>query len=215
MQVVFGTAHDKAYAELASITYPSVENYCRKHGYALLYDNDVQETHKDACKIALYQEAYQTGNFGVDDVFCWIDTDAIITNSERRIESIVYEHMPRYVHYLIGCDVNGLNTGVFIARFSPEASLFMTVATAISATSGWADQEGLIQTAVKHPHKAIYKEIPGKVFNCNDYDAKGWNFGEYGNYVNRWEPGDFVLHLAGIEEPLRSHLLHHYLSLAV
>ncbi len=215
MKVVIGTAHDKNYASLAAITYPSVERYAKKHGYSLLYDDDVTETHKDACKIALYNEALSTGQFGADDVFVWVDTDALIMNSDVRIEQIVYGHMPRSVHYLIGCDVNGLNSGVFIARFSPEAHLFLTVATSMSAAMGWADQEGIIQTAVKEPHKSIYKEIPGKVFNANLYKLKGWDhFGEYGNYVNRYEDGDFILHLAGVGEPERSQLLSFYAELA-
>lgn len=214
MRVCFGTAHDRNYAPLAAITFPSVERYCRKHGYSLLYNADIQGEHKDACKIMLYQEALATGNFGPEDVFCWVDTDAVICNSDIRIEQIVYWLMPRSIHYLIGTDVNGLNSGFFIARFTPEANLFMTVATAISAASGWADQEGLIQTAVKEPHRSIYREVPGKIFNCNLYEEKGWDYGEYGNYINRYEPGDFVLHCAGIEEPRRSELLRQYAAMA-
>ena len=207
------TAHDKQYQALAYITRPSLERYCEKHGYDLLYDPKRED--KDACKVALFQEAFATERYSVDDVFVWVDTDALIMNSERKIETIVYEHMPRGVHYLIGTDINGLNSGVFIARFSEEAFVFMSVATAISTAMGWADQEGLIQTAVKEPHRSIYREVPGKVFNCNLYDVKGWNFGEYGNYVNRYERGDFILHLAGVEPATRDRLLSLYAEQAI
>lgn len=206
------TGHDAGYAALASITFPLVERYCAKHGYDRMYDPN--RTDKDACKVAMFQEAYSTGRYGPDDVWCWIDTDAAIMCSDKKIEDIVHWMMPRSIHYLIGVDVNGLNTGFFIARFSPEAELFMRVATNVSVGSGWADQEGLIQTAVKSPHKEIYREVPGKVFNCNLYELKGWNFGEYGNYVNRYEPGDFVLHLAGVEEPTRTNTLREYAAKA-
>lgn len=206
------TAHGPEYAELAAITYPSVERYCRKHGYGLAYDPN--RTDKDACKVALYQGLYAKRQFNPDDVFVWIDTDALIMNSDVRLDHIVHWMMPRSVHYLIGTDVNGLNSGVFIARFSPEAHLFMTVANSISLASGWADQEGLIQTAIKSPHKEIYREVPGKVFNCNDYSLKGWNFGEYGNYVNQYVPGDFIIHLAGVEEPTRTNALREYAKIA-
>lgn len=215
MNVVLCTAHDAQYASLAAITFPTVKRYCEKHGYGLIYDAAVGPTRKDACKIDLYNAAYNDGRFGPNDVFAWIDTDAIIANSNIRIDHIVRWMMPRSTHYLIGVDLNGLNTGFFIARFSEEARTFMTVAAAISSASGWADQEGLIQTAVKSPHKEIYKEVPGKVFNCNLYAEKGWEWtGEAGNYINRYEPGDFVLHAAGIEEPRRSELLRHYASVA-
>lgn len=207
------TAHGPEYADLAAITYPSVERYCKKHSYALAYDPN--RTDKDACKVALYQALYATAQFSPDDVFCWIDTDALIMNSDIRVDHIVHWLMPRSVHYLIGTDINGLNSGFFIARFSPEAHLFMTVATNVSVASGWADQEGLIQTAIKSPHKEIYREVPGKVFNCNDYGLKGWHFGEYGNYVNQYEPGDFIIHLAGVEEPTRTNALREYAAIAL
>lgn len=208
MKVVVCTAHGSEYDALAAITRPSVQNYCAKHGYAFLYDPN--RTDKDACKIALYKFAVATGRYDPDDVFVWIDTDALVMNSERRIESIVYEHMPRDAHYLIGCDPNGINSGVFIARFSPEALLFMTVASNLSVPAGWADQMGLAQISLMEPHRRIYREIPGKVLNCNDYALKGWIFGEYGRYINEYEPGDFVLHLAGVEEPTRSNALREY-----
>jgi len=218
VKVVICTAHGPEYADLAAITLPTLKHYCEKHGYYFFYDGN--RTDKDACKVAMFQQAFSavlptpTERLGPDDVFVWVDTDAAILNSDIRIEQIVYALMPRSVHYLIGVDVNGLNSGVFIARFSPEASLFMTVATSISVASGWADQEGLVQTAIKSPHKEIYRECPGKVFNCNDYALKGWNFGEYGNYVNRYEPGDFILHLAGVEEPTRTNKLREYVAMA-
>lgn len=202
------TGHGPEYQELADVTRPSVERYCEKRGYDFLYDPT--RIDKDACKVALYDEAYRTGRYSPDDVFCWIDTDALVMNSEIRVEHIVYWLMPRSVDYLIGTDVNGLNSGFFIARFSPEAYLFLTVASATSTAMGWADQEGLIQTAVKEPHKSIYREVPGKVFNGNLYPEKGWNYGEYGNYVNAYEPGDFVLHLAGFEPNARMRLLREY-----
>lgn len=210
MKVVMCTGHGPEYQELADITRPALERYCSRWGYHFLYDP--KRTDFDACKVALFLNAFRSGYYGRDDVFVWNDSDAVILNSDRRIESIVYEHMPSSVHYLIGTDPNGLNSGVFIARFSPEAACFMQVATSISVAMGWADQEALIQTAVKFPHKAIYKEIPGKVFNCNLYEIRGWDkaFGEYGYYINRYEPGDFILHLAGTEEPTRSNLLKEY-----
>lgn len=208
MKIILCTAHGPEYTALAQITRPSLQRYASRHGYGLAYDS--KRTDKDACKVAMFQSLFATGEFCSDDVFVWVDTDAVIMNSEVKIEHIVYWLMPRSVHYLIGTDPNGLNSGVFIARFSPEANLFMTVATAMSVVSGWADQEGLIQTAVKTPHKEIYREVPGKVFNCNLYGLKGWDFGEFGNYVNQYEDGDFILHLAGVEEPRRSETLREY-----
>jgi hypothetical protein len=215
VKVVIATAHDAAYKSLAAITRPSWENLCSKHDYGFYYDPHIPEAEKDACKARIFADIYVTGEYGPNDVYCWADTDALCMNSNRRIESIVYEHMPKSVHYLIGTDPNGLNSGFFIARFSAEAALFIRVAYATSVISGWADQEGLIQTALKEPHRSIYKEIPGKVFNCNLYPVKGWDLGEYGKYINEYEDGDFCLHLAGVEPVTRDRLLREYAAKAV
>lgn len=212
MKVCIATGHDPNYKELAAITLPSWKNYCKKHGYYLLYDGEGND--KDSCKFRLYRQAYASGEFTADDVFAWADTDALCMNSERKIESIVYEHMPRWAHFLIGTDPNGLNSGFYIARFTPEALVYLSVCSAIGETSGYGDQEPQIQTSIKQPHKDIYKEVPGRVFNSTLYPLKGWNFGEYGKYINEYEEGDFVLHLAGVDEPARSNVLREYAAKA-
>ena len=213
MKVCIATGHDPNYKDLAAITLPTIKAYAKKHGYFLSYDGEGDD--KDACKVRLFNEEMARGIFTSDDVFVWFDTDAIVMNSERRIESIVYEHMPRYIHLLVGVDPNEINSGVYIARFSAEASLLLNVSTALGASSGWGDQFSIKHTTLDEPHHPHYKQIPGKVFNCNDYAAKGWEgLGEYGYYINRYEPGDFVIHLAGINEPERSRLLRDYAAKA-
>ena len=72
----------------------------------------------------------------------------------------------------------------------------------------------MIQTALKSPHKEIYKEIPGKVWNSNLYEIHGWHDAD-GNYVNRYEDGDFILHCAGMPNNLRMKILREYALRAV
>ena len=212
MRVCLATGHDPNYAALAAITLPTIRAYAKKHGYFLSYDGE--RTDKDACKVALFNEAMASGQFCADDVYAWFDTDACVMNSERRIESIVYEHMPRGIHMLIGYDVNEINSGVYIARFTTEASLLLNVSSALGSSSGWGDQFSIKHTTLEDPHRSVYKTVPGKVFNCNLYTEKGWALGEHGRYINEYEEGDFVLHLAGIEEPRRSELLREYVAKA-
>ena len=212
MRVCLATGHDPNYKDLAAITLPTIQAYAKRHKYFLSYDGEGDD--KDACKVRLFNEAMQSGEFSADDVYVWFDTDAIVMNRERRVESIVYEHMPRGVHMLIGYDVNEINSGVYFARFTTEASLLLNVSTALGASSGWGDQFSLKHTTLEDPHRSIYKTVPGKVFNCNLYEEKGWRLGEYGRYINDYEEGDFVLHLAGIEEPQRSKLLREYAAKA-
>lgn len=201
-------AYDPRYAELAEITVPTWQRYCEKHGYHFYLDGNRSESEGDFCKIAMYNELLP--KYGSDDVFVWVDADTLVMNDAVRLDHIVYAHMPRSVHFLIGSDPNGMNAGVYFARFTPEGYRFLEASRIASKSMGWADQVGLIQTAIKHPYREYVKEIPGKVFNCMLYDVMGWPSAG-GNYVNMYEPGDFVLHFAGLPQTMRVELAQQYL----
>lgn len=203
MNVVVAMAYDPRYAELASITVPTIQAYCKKWGYHFHLDGNRDKTEGDFCKIAMYQDLIS--QYGPDDVFVWLDADLLIMNSEIRLDHIIYHHMPRSIHYLIGSDPNGMNTGVFFARFTPEAYRFLEAARISSKSMGWADIPGAQQTMLKHPYKDYCKEVPGKVFNCFLYEVMGWPTA-YGSYANMYEPGDFIVHFAGLPQDMRIEL---------
>lgn len=195
MIVCVAMAHDIGYSELASITVPTWQRYCAKWGYHFHYDAQRPKEECDFAKVAMYQQLY--ASYGREDVFVWADSDALIMNSAIRLDHIVYAHMPKSCHFLIGQDMNGLNSGVYFARFTPQGRNFLRVAMIASKSMGWADQEGLIQKSLTGQHRSGYKEVPGKIFNAMLYDRLGWD-DEDGNYLNKYEHGDLVLHFAGL-----------------
>lgn len=207
MNIVVAVAYSPDYAELAGITVPTIQRYCQKWGYHFYLDGNRDKTEGDFMKIARYKELLP--NYGPDDVFVWMDCDLLIMNPEIRLDHIVYHHMPKSVHVLFGSDPNGLNSGVFFARFTPEGYHYLNAAYVASKSMGWSDQPGMIQAALKHPYREYVKEVPGKIFNAMLYDVMGWPEAG-GNYANRYEDGDFILHFAGLPQPMRLELAKKY-----
>ena len=208
--IVVATAHDAGYTDLAAITLPSVKRYCERHGYRLYYEPDIDPIEKDACKARIFLALYETGKFDGDDVFMWIDTDALIMNSENRARSLCRPKKP----FSWGYDYNGPNSGVWFARFTSHAAHYVKVYSLTARAMGWGDQEAMIQKMLVPPFSLFVRCVAGKVFNAYPYDQHGIADWAHKDGVNNYEPGDFILHAAGIEEPRRSELLRHYASLA-
>jgi len=130
VRVVVGTAHDEKYDELAAITFPTVQRYADKHGYTLSYNPRIDPVDADACKAKMFLSLYATGQYAADDVFMWIDTDALVMNSDKPITPIT-------AHFLWGYDYNGPNSGVWFARFSSQAAHYVNVYAVTAHAMGW------------------------------------------------------------------------------
>jgi hypothetical protein len=214
MKVVVATAFDRGYAEMAEITLPSLKAYCEKHGYELWIDDDIPPTEKDACKARIYQELKASGNYGKYDLFMWIDTDALVMNSEIDVPALWAAWANGSRHFLWAYDFNGPNSGVWIARFSDEAAHFIRVYAATAAAMGWGDNEAMNQKSLQPPFDLWVRCIPGKAMNAYPYAEHGLTGWSHRNEVNSYEPGDWILHAAGIESKRRLELLREYARLA-
>lgn len=200
-------AHSPNYAPLAELTVPTVRAWCEKHGYDLVYVPDADPQRGDRIKIELYQQLYMQAQH---DTFVWIDTDAAISNSEVRIEKFVEWHdIDEKAHVIFGADPAGLNSGFFVARFSPEAFAYLSESQKRSAEMGWADQVGMIQMALLHPYSKWVKVTDGKY--CNAYPMEHYPGWQLYPDINQWEEGCFVLHLPGMSMERRIAVLQDYL----
>lgn len=205
-RVVVAMAHTSDYMPLAALTVPTVKRYCEKHGYGFYYHpawEQVVPNDGDRCKIRIYKELYEEKKF---DVFVWIDSDAIITNSDVSINALLQKFLDRGWlteddHFVWGYDISGPNTGVYIARFTWQAHCFLQASFARGVEMGWGDNTAMIQVSLNPPHNKIVKAVPGRYMNAYLYDIYGW--GEYKD-VGDWEAArdageDFILHLPGLE----------------
>lgn len=197
---------------MAAITLPSVQRYCERHRYALMYDPNVPEQEKDACKARLFLTAYHSGKFTVDDIALWLDTDALVMNSAICMPTLNEKEFSGR-HFLWSYDWNGPNSGVWIARFSSKAAHFIQTYDYLAKAMGWGDQWGMNETMLLPPFRDWVDCVPGKWMNCNLYDVHGMGDWPHKNEINNYEEGDWILHLAGIEYSKRMELLRHYAKL--
>lgn len=211
MSVVVAMACDRAFNELAKISFPNVAAYCKKHEYTFIYDDNIDPTEGDSCKIRIFRQLYATGLYTGDDIFCWIDTDALIMDSTWYILPIIEEHLGQR-HVLYGSDFNGLNTGVWFARFTSHADHFLKVAQQTSWSMGWADQIGILQTWLQPLFRDWISFVPGKKFNAMPYELYGCADWAHKNEINNYEKGDWICHFAGIEHQTRLDLMRQYVA---
>ncbi len=212
MKIVVAMACDEAFAELFRVSYPLVQRYCEKHNYIFVADNHLDKTEGDSAKIRLFRLLYATGLYSGDDIFCWIDTDALVMNSNWSIEDIVSIEglLDNGVHVLYGSDFNGLNTGVWFARFTSHADHFLRTAQQASWSMGWSDQPGILQTWLQPIFTPWVKIVPGKRFNAMPYELFGNDGWAHKNAINNYESGDWICHFAGIEHQTRLELMRQY-----
>ena len=141
-RVVIAQAHTSDYQALASLTCPTVRRYAEKHSYAYFYHPAWEERFPadgDRCKIRIYEELYETNAF---DVFVWIDSDAMITNSDVSIDGLLsrFMHLGYLTeddHFVWGYDASCENTGVYIARMTPQAHAFLHASFCRGVEMGW------------------------------------------------------------------------------
>jgi len=202
------------YQELADVTRPSLERYARKNGYAFYYENDIDPREKDAAKARIFLAQYESGNFGSDDLCLWADNDAVLMRSDIRLEDVWAEHFAG-AHFGWSYDWNGPNSGVWLARFTSHAAHFVRTYDYLARAMGWGDNWAMNQTMLLPPFRDWVRCIPGKSMNCNLYELHGLQNMAHKNEINNYEPGDFILHLAGVEATTRLAVLREYARLAV
>jgi len=212
VRVVIGTAHDEKYDELAAITYPTVKHYAEKHDYELAYNPRIDPVDADACKAKMFLSLYATGQYAADDVFMWIDTDALVMNSNLALAD---DFFSQYTHFVWGYDYNGPNSGVWFARFTSQAAHYVQVYDNTAQSMGWGDQEAMVQKMLVPPFSRWVSVVAGKRFNCYPYEYHGRADWAHKNEINNYEPGDFILHAAGMESEMRLRVLREYAALAV
>ena len=201
MRVAVVTAGSPDYEELSAVTSPSKVRYAQKHGYDFFKFQVTKET-GDLCK---YQAYCQLAKEGKHDIFFWIDMDALIMNSEVKVEELVTLEMGKRNHFMWGYDHAGPNSGVYLCRFTPEGRHFMDRSYATMRENGLADETAMEMTMLTPPFGEWVRVVPGRLLNAYDYDFY-WG-GKYGldheRSINRYDPGCFILHMPGYSNYVR------------
>lgn len=69
------------------------------------------------------------------------------------------------------------------------------------------DNWAMNQTMLLPPFRDWVQCVPGKRMNSNLYELHGLQDMQHKRLINAYEPGDWIVHLAGLETELRMRIL--------
>jgi hypothetical protein len=189
-----------AHKQLADHTWPNKVAYAEKHGYLSFAKIDgwnIKPIHFEKITHMLYVMAEHPD---VDWVW-WLDNDAVITNPDIELESIVD---PDY-HIIITTDIASINAGSFIVRNSIQGrdwlQFILDKGLEHYRDNRWPEQQPMTDFYVTF--KDIIKIVPQRTMNSYNYDIYGVDPTDLLGTNGQWQPGDFVMHMPAIPNAAR------------
>lgn len=189
----------------ATISRPNHEAYAAKHGYR--YQHETFTEGGSWTKPRAIAKAMEDYSFPW--VF-WIDADAIITNMEK-----YFFHEDIDPGITMGTDINGPNAGVMMLQNTPMVRQLLwavnhtgpwafpeptTQGRNMGVPNHWQDQSAFRFFALLPPYRELFKFAEQRVMNS--YLNELYDDGRP-KEMGQWQPGDFVLHLPGIDDQKR------------
>ena len=181
------TYHAANFQDLADLTVPSKEAYCKLQGYDLhvVVDEEFARWRSLEIVSGLLSQGY--------DAVLYIDCDAIITSPHMRIEDLIL-----FGEFLLTSDLYGLNMGVFCAQRTEGATklLYAMMTEGANLTRGhfWCEQEAVMRFARFAPYDRVVKILPQRIMNSYsniEHNRPPW-------IDSNWQPGDFILHMPAL-----------------
>jgi hypothetical protein len=168
---------------MTDISFKNHAFYAKKHDYNYVsyYDSLVDFKYVTWNKVFAISDLISSFEY-----ICWIDADAIFTNMDTTLESIIEQNPQKHLH--VCDDIGGwrLNTGVMIwenCEWSTRVLKDWSEMEKIPHNQG-AEQQQLINYLKKHDNDCIHWHVYNrKLFNAHPKDHT---------------EGDFVLHMMGL-----------------
>jgi len=197
--------YNESYKSLADVTLPIIQEYANAHNYKFFYKNS--DFSKD------YFIYFEKPKIILDTLLnnsiewiWWIDIDAIITNHNIKLQSIIDD---RY-DIIISTDGAGINCGSFLVKNSNKGRAWLEMIYSHRfvpkyTNNKWPEQLVIHDTAKNYTD--ILKIVPQKTLNSyylQAYEgiAEVEKFDRLNTSCN-WTPGDFVIHMPGVHNILR------------
>jgi hypothetical protein len=189
MSVALLTSVSANIADFAAVTVPNKLEYCLRHGYSLIVDNEKYETAVARTdRLCDYLDRF--------DVLWTLDADAVITHMATPIESLpcLGPHVTVCEEGIV--DWNKLNCGSMVWRNTFNTRwLAQTIRTLKDL---WKPMSCGWQTWLAHVQPKfgdIVTVAPLRSFNSCEWTNPGGGPGKPGSH---WQPGDLVFHPCGV-----------------
>lgn len=184
--VTLALCWDEKVDALAQLSIPNKQEYAGRHGYRL----EARREHG----IGLWAKAWIVNQLlPALEEGAWLmvmDVDTLVMNMAVKVEDRCFGHADLVLAY----DINGLNNGVFFVRRTDWALDFMGWWQRDGKRWGDDDLVALAFLLYREP-KEKWQCVSQRAFNAYDYDLLP-HLAPYPR--GHFQPGDFILHLAGV-----------------
>lgn len=190
---IVSIASGEEYRDSVSLGIKNKEEYCARHGYDFICGDKTLDASRGITwsKILLIQEVMK--NKDVKWIF-WSDADALIMNTGLLIEDLIDENY----NLIINFDHNGYNSGHFLIRNCEWSRRFLeevyTHDEFVNDNDGEWEQGAMLKTLQSDlKYSSATKTVPQRLMNS--FPAL------IGSLLQvTYQPGDFVLHFAGVRD---------------
>lgn len=196
MTIAVATIYHPNYQQLADAVMPNWQEYCGRHGYGLMVrcipERGVQIGFE---KMMMVMDTLFRQPCPPDAMFV-LDLDILITNLTCRVEDIVAVAPER--DYFVPTGFNGLCNGSFVIRRTGAAREILEYV--LRNPYGHDNEQNTLKLhldtePVLKDRIQLFPYTAFGSFMLDLYPEHGEPTRERGN----WEPGDFILHLAGLQ----------------
>ncbi len=205
LKIAVTTFYSPNYESLAALTIPPLQKWCDLHGYYLNINKINDGTKHHFIKTV---DARELLNF-YDIVFA-IENDILLTNMRINIEDYVSNPAK---HFYLTHDVNGANTGTFIACSSEACKQLLDILN--NSRGNFGDEQNFFETTdinivQQLPHPSI-NSIPYKYYHNYGYIKYNGEL-EPTHEQGNWQVGDFTMHLPGMTLERRCEIFANHLK---
>lgn len=196
IKIISAYTKSEPYMSMSDMTFPFIENYCVKRGLDCeRYDLTGSERDPVFMKIPLIIE-----NLKKYDYVIWVDSDAIIINTEFDIGDLVSSGRNLY----ISKDFYGVNAGVMIWRkcgFSENMLNKIWNSYNQYRNHSWKEQKALIDLLDSNylSAKENVEYVPQKKLNAYDYSLYGVK-----HSIGQYDSKSFLIHFPGLPNRIKT-----------
>ncbi len=190
-KILIAGASNQNYAEVSDLTINNQLVYSAKHEYGWRHSEHSQAV-KDLKAISKEKIQFMQEALSMTEWLFWMDMDAIFTNMNIKIESIIERNPDK--DFIIANDVNGPNNGIILMRSSTAVKIYLN--DVLEKIDSYAhDNEAMVSLIGAH------SEVRCSIIGQKEMNSMPYWLYNYGLNAGSWLRGDFIFHAAGMSMP--------------
>lgn len=195
------SSSDNDYWGVFNLSVPNKLEYCLRHRLQL-----ASVIHKNYHPYNNWGERESFILDALDSYNCdWVffqGADTLVTNMTVDLRQFLSTEFD----IIIGVDINGINNDSMFFQNTPKTHEFLK--RVINKRTSVANDQVAMGAVMTEMSELRISRVSQRLFNSMKYDEYGYGLYPEGN----WQPGDFVIHFAGLLNQRRILLMNEYLN---